>query len=455
MTVSVETLGNLERKVTVSVPTTAIEEAVNTRLHNMVSRVKVPGFRPGKVPLHVVKQRYADGVRDEVARELVQSSLYDALKLHDLMPAGSPHIEPGKLIQGEDFVYTAQFEVYPQFTVNELTQAESELVTAEAHVEDADVDALLEKLREQNKKWTETTRAVALGDRVTIDFAGFMGDEPIENAKEKDYQLIIGDEQMIAGFETGLLGAECDKPLELNVTFPEAYHEHTLAGKPVRFAVTVKRIEEGVLPELNDDLALLFNIKSGGVEALKKDIRENMVRELERRVGSLNREKIFDALLAVNPFDVPKALIEREIEHLKHEMYHRVFGHEHSDDEKIPDFPRILFEDQARRRVHMGLLFSEYVKKHAMAVDPARVDAMIEKLCAVYDDPTEMRAWYAEKPERMAEVEALVMEELVAEKIVEHLTLAKKKMSYDEVMNPKATLPANDSVNDKESNEDE
>ena len=442
MTVSVETLSGLERKVTVSVPTAAIEEAVGARLLNLVQRVKIHGFRPGKAPMQVVKQRYADGVRDEVAREMVQPTLYEALQKHGLVPAGTPNIEPGKLVAGEDFTYTAQFEVFPEISVNELSITKLEI--AEASVQDADVDALLEKLREQNKQWVDVKRAVEDGDRVTIDFTGYVGDEPLENAKEQDYQLIIGDEQMIAGFESGLIGAKLNKPLVLNLTFPDAYHENKLAGQPARFDVVVTRIEEGSLPELDDNFALLFNIEEGGVDALKKDVKANMVRELERRVGSLNREKIFDALLEVNSFDVPNALIEREIAHLKHEMYHRVFGHEHSDNEKIPDFPRILFEAQARRRVHLGLLFAEYVKKHEMVVDPVRVDAMIDKLSSAYDDPVGMRAWYAEKPERTAEVEALVMEELVAEKISENIKLSKKKMSYDEVMNPNKSTQADD-----------
>jgi trigger factor len=442
MTVSVEALSGLERKVTVSVPTAAIEDAVSARLLNLVHRVKIHGFRPGKAPMQVVKQRYADGVRDEVARELVQSSLYEALQQHALVPAGTPHIEPGQLVAGEDFIYTAHFEIFPEVHVNELRQTELEI--AEASVVDADVDALLEKLREQNKTWSEVTRAAVMGDRLTIDFEGFIDELPLDNAREQGYEFVLGEGQMIEGFESGLVGAECNTPVVLNLTFPEAYHESKLAGKPVRFEIVVTKIEAGVLPELNDEFALKFNITEGGIDALKKDIKANMVRELERRLGSLNRETIFDALLAVNPFDVPAALVEREIANLKHEMYHRVFGHEHSDNEKIPDFPRVLFEAQARRRVHMGLLFSEYVKKHEMAVDPVRVDAMIDKHCAAYEDSEGMRAWYHEKPERMAEVEALVMEEQVAEKIVENVTLSKKKISYDEVMNPNKSIQAED-----------
>ena len=195
---------------------------------------------------------------------------------------------------------------------------------------------------------------------------------------------------------------------------------------------------EGHLPELNEAFAEKFNIKEGGVDALMKDIKQNMERELDRRLSTLNREKTFDALLAVNPIDLPKALIDQEIEHLKHDMYHRIFGHEHSEHEQIPDFPRNLFEAQASRRVHLGLLFSEYVKQHEMVVEKARVDAMIEKFASAYESPDELRAWYQGSKERLAEVEALVMEEMVSEYILKDATVVNKTMDYDDVMNPKA-----------------
>jgi trigger factor len=434
MAVSVETLNGLERRVTVSVPTEKIEEEVGLRLRNLVNRVNIRGFRPGKAPFNLVKQRYSDSVRDEVAREMVQSTLHEALTENALVPAGTPRIEPGVLASGQDFSYSALFEVFPVFTIQELEQSEIEVGHAE--VTDKDVDVLLEKLRDQHKTWSPVTRAVAKNDRVVIDFEGFMNDEPMANAKENDFELVMGQGQMIEGFEQGILGVEPGACVVIDVTFPEAYHEASLAGKPARFNITVKSVQEGTLPKLNDEFAALFNINEGGVDALKKDIKDNMVRELERRLSSMNREKAFDALLAMNTFDVPNALVDQEIEHLKHDMYHRLFGHEHSDDEKIPDFPRMLFEEQAIRRVRMGLLFADYVKKHQMTVDRARVDAMIEKLSAAYDDPSELRAWYHEKQERIAEIEALVMEEMVAEKIIEHVKKVQKQMSYDDVMTP-------------------
>ncbi|WP_028388285.1 trigger factor [Legionella fairfieldensis] len=435
MQVSVETLKGLERKVTVSVPTEKVEEEVSLRLRNLARKVKLDGFRPGKVPMHLVKSRFSNSVREEVAREMVQSTLYEALQKNELIPAGSPHVEPEQLESGKDFKYTAIFEVLPEITINELNKGEIEVVRAE--VKDSDVNEMLEKLREQNKEWHDVSRAVAKEDKVIIDFEGFLEDKPFEGGSASNYEIVIGSGTMIPGFEDGLIGAEVEKPFDIKVTFPENYNHKELAGKEATFKITVHKVMEGKLPALDEAFAEKFNIKEGGIDALKKDIKENMIRELERHVNSMNKERVFDKLREANPFELPMALIDEEIGHLKHDMYHRLFGHEHSDNEKIPDFPRALFEEQAKRRVHLGLLFSEYVKKHEIIADKTRVDAMIDKFASAYESPEELRSWYNGSKERLAEVEALVMEEMVAEKISEDATVIEKTMSYEAVMNPK------------------
>lgn len=435
MQVSVETLKGLERKLTVSVPTEKVEEEVSLRLRNLARKAKVDGFRPGKVPMHVVKTRFSSSVREDVAKEMVQSTLYEALQDKQLVPAGSPQIEPEQLESGKDFIYSAIFEVFPVITITELDNTKIDTVRAE--VTDKDVKEMIEKLREQNKEWGDVSRAAAKDDKVIIDFEGFLGDTAFEGGSAQGYEIVLGSGSMIPGFEDGIIGGKKGKPFDIKVTFPADYGHKDLAGKEATFKITIQQVMEGKLPALNDEFAAKFNIKEGGMDALKKDIKENMIRELERRVSSMNREKIFDKLLEVNSFDLPNALIDQEIEHLKHEMYHRLFGHEHSDNEKIPDFPRALFEEQARRRVQLGLLFSEYVKKHELIADKARVDAMIDKFASAYESPDELRAWYKGNKERLAEVEALVMEEMVAEKISEKAKITEKKMSYEDVMNPK------------------
>lgn len=435
MQVSVETLKGLERKITVSVPTSKVEEEVSLRLKNLAQKVKVDGFRPGKVPMHIVTSRYSDSVRQEIARDMVQSTLFEALQQKELVPAGYPYIEPEQIEKGKDFIYTATFEIMPVFEVAELNQAVVELARSE--VTDKDVEEMLEKLREQNKEWHEVARAVQKDDKVVVDFEGFLDEKLFDGGSAKEHELIIGSGTMIPGFEDGIIGAKKEEPFDIKVTFPEDYGHDELAGKEAVFRITVHKVMEGKLPELNDAFAEKFNIKDGGVEAFRKDIKENMIRELDRRVSMMNREKLFDKLMELNKIDLPLALIDKEIEHLKHDMYHRLFGHEHHENEKIPDFPRALFEEQAKRRVHLGLLFSEYVKKHQIVADKEKVDAMIEKFAGAYEDPDELRTWYQSSKEHLAEIEALVMEEMVADKIAADAKIEYKSMDYDSVMNPK------------------
>lgn len=435
MQVSVETLKGLERKVTVSVPTEKVEEEVSLRLKNLARKVKVDGFRPGKVPMHVVNSRYSDSVREEVAREMVQSTLFEALQKNELIPAGYPFVEPEQIEKGKDFRYTAVFEILPVFEVAELNQTAVELTRSE--VADKDVTDMLDKLREQNKEWHEVTHAVKKDSKVVIDFEGFLDDKPFEGGSAQGHELVIGSGAMIPGFEDGIIGGKIGTPFDIKVNFPEDYGHKDLAGKEATFKITVQKVMEGKLPDLNDEFAVKFNIKEGGMDALTKDIKDNMTRELERRVSMMNREKLFDKLMEVNTIDLPVALIDKEIEHLKHDMYHRLFGHEHKENEQIPDFPRELFEEQAKRRVHLGLLFSEYVKKHEIVAEKDKVNAMIDKFASAYESPDELRAWYQSSKEHLAEIEALVMEDMVADKIAADAKLKYKDMDYDSVMNPK------------------
>lgn len=435
MQVSVETSEGLERKLIVSVPSEKVEEEVDLRLRDLARKAKVPGFRPGKVPMNIVRKRYSDSVREDVAREMVQSTLYEALTTNNLMPAGSPSVEPEEITAGKDFKYTATFEIFPSIEIKEIDHVEIE--QTKATVSETDLDNMLRKLQEQNKTWEKVSRTTQDGDKVSIDFKGFINNEAFAGGEAKNHELVLGSNSMIPGFETALIGKEIGTPFDITVTFPEDYNHNDLAGKEALFNITISEVSEGQLPELDDAFAEKFNIKDGGVDALKKDIKENMTRELERRVSSMNRERIFDVLMQANPFDIPNALIEQEIEHLKHEMYHRLFGNEHHENEKIPDFPRELFEEQAKRRVHLGLLFSEYVKHHSISPDKARVDGMIEKFANAYEDPEELKEWYQGNKERLAEIEALVMEEMVAEKAGETAKIVVIEKQYDDVMNPK------------------
>jgi trigger factor len=434
MQVSVETTKGLERKVKVQVPAEQFEGEVNSRLKDLANKVKLDGFRPGKVPFHVVKQRYTPSVEAEVMHDLMQKTLFEALQENKLNPAGQPFVEPEKYEAGKDFNYTATLEVYPEITPVELEKDEVEQVNAQ--VNDSDLEEMLDKLREQHKTWNEVQRKTQKGDKISLDFKGFVNDEEFEGGEAKDFELELGSGSMIPGFEDGLLDVECGKEFDLNVTFPEDYGQQDLAGKPAVFKCTVNKVMEGVLPELDDEFAEKFNVKEGGIEALRAEIRQNMERELERQVKSVNKEKLFDKLLEKNTFEVPNALIDREIQHLKEEMYQRVFGNQKVDKSKLPELPREMFEEQARRRVHLGLLIAEYVSKHELKPNEERVVETIEKLAESYERPEELKQWYMTNDQRKAEIEAIVLEEQVADKIKDDATIVEKDMDYQSIMNP-------------------
>jgi trigger factor len=435
MQVSVETLSVLERKLRVSVPAEKIKEAVAQKLKTFKHKVKVPGFRPGKVPDHIINSRYTDSALQEVAREIIHPTLKDALEKEKLNPTALPLIEAEQLAKDQDFIYTALFEIFPEINLKEIGDAEIEVIHSK--VKNADIDEMLQKLREQTKLWEPVKRKAAEGDKVRIDFEGFIEEKPFEGGAAKNHEMVIGSGSMIPGFEEGIIGAKDGASLDIHVTFPKDYGHKELAGKEALFKIKVHEVLEGKLPEMDEEFAKKFNIQEGGVEALKKDIKENMARELDRRVSALNKEHVFSKILAINEFPIPKSMIDSEIENLKHEMYHRLFGHEHHDNEKIPDFPRALFEVQAKQRVHLGLLFSEYVKQHNIKADKNSVNAMIDTFASAYEKPEELHEWYAADKSRLAEIESLVLEEKVAEKISEHAKKIKKEMSYDEIMNPK------------------
>lgn len=434
MQVSVESLEGLKRKLTVMLPSAKVEEEVGVRLKKLARTTKMNGFRPGKAPMDEVVKRYSDSVRMEVAKELVQSSLYEAIAGQELSPAGYPEVDLLELESNKDLKYTATFEVYPTIDVVELDKENIELIKSE--VTASDVDHMILNLQKQNQNWVNVERAVANGDRVKFDFEGFVDGEAFEGGKAENYQLVIGSDSMIPGFEQGLIGAEISKPTEIKVTFPADYNHAPLAGKEAVFKILVNAVEEGQLPELDDAFVEKFGIEEGGVEALRKDIKENMERMLERQVSSMNRETVFSKLLEKNPIDLPLALVEDEIHELKHEMFHRIFGAKHTENEKIPDFPRELFEEQAKRRVQLGLVFSEYVKKHNIVVDNDRIDAMIDKMAGAYDEPEELRKHYHSNKKQMEQLKALALEEMVAEKLLESMTVKDKVMDYESVMNP-------------------
>lgn len=435
MQVSVEVLNGLERKLTVSLPAEKFAEEVNQRLRNIARKASIPGFRPGKVPMTHIISRYSTEARSDAANEIIKTTIIDALKQENLNYAGLPNVTEVLADEGKDFSYTAVFEIFPEITITEPKQDKVEQV--EATVKDSDVDATIEKLREQHKIWVEASRPAAKDDKLIISFEGFVDNEPFQGGSSDKHELVLGSGAMIPGFEEEIIGHSKDEDFTIKVTFPTDYSHTELAGKEASFKIRIKEIWQGELPELNDQFAKIYNIQEGGVAALKTEIKKNMVRELSKRITLMNHESLFEKLLEINQFDVPTALVDREIEDLKHEMYHRIYGHEHHENEKIPDFPREIFEKKAIYRVHLGLLLSEYTKKYELKPGKEKIDAKIEQFSEAYEHPDELRQWYKQNPSHLQEIEAMVIEDMAAEKIAEHVTLVTVKKTYDEVMNPK------------------
>ena len=431
MQVSLETLSELDRKLIISLADNDIQTEVDIRLKNLAPKVQIQGFRPGKVPMKEVKQRFSGRVREEVVRDLMQKSLQEAIESKELKLASYPKINVNSGIDKGDFCFEAIIQVYPEVSIKELNGCDIEVV--EAAVEDADLTHMLDQLRNQHKSWKEEARAAKEGDQVEIDFKGFIDNQAFQGGEAKNFKLVLGDKKMIPGFETAIEGHKAGETFDIEVTFPAEYGQEELAGKAARFEIHLHKVESGELPELNDEFADKVGIKDG-VEGLKKDIRQNMQRELKKKVSQINRKAVFDKFIETNPLTLPTDLVDIEIKNLQHELYHRVFGREHKANDKMPDFPRELFVDEASRRVHLSLLYAEYVKLHQLQVAQERVHELLDEIVAAYEDSKEAKEWYLADINRMADLENLLLEEAVADKILESAKSVLKKLNFRETM---------------------
>ncbi len=435
MQVSVETTSGLGRKMTIQVPAQKIDVEFDKRIKDIAKQVKIDGFRPGKVPMQVIKQRYADRIKAEVAQEVMQSSLFEALKEQEITPAGMPQVEPGNVEAGQDFQYIATFEVFPEVTVEELDGAAVKQVAAS--VADSDVDNMLDKLRAQHKDWVVCERESQEGDKIDIDFEGFIDGVAFEGGKASHFELELGSKSMIPGFEEGLVGLKAGDEKDLMVTFPENYGKEELQGKEACFKIKLHKVTEGQLPEIDEVFIKKFESKASDAEGFKAEIKLNMTRELNKQILQTNKDNVFTAILEKNAFDLPKALIDREVGQLKQDMVRRVFGNNQPKDMKMPNLPDDMFIDQAKRRVQLGLIISEYVKKHQLKATPERVEAWLKVHAEGYDNPEEVIKWYQSSKDRMTEVEAVVVEDQVMEKMLESAKVEAVEETYDSVMNPK------------------
>ncbi len=431
MQISVEKISELSRKMTVHVPEELIQEKVKARLKSLSREVKLDGFRPGKVPQKVVEKMYGSRVRGEITGDLVQSSYYDALKEQDLKPAGPPNIVPVERESG--FEYTADFEVYPEISFAGIEQIE--VKKSVVVIEAADIDSMIEVLREQKKEWTTVQRAAQEHDRVTISFSGICDGENFTDGKVESYQVEVGAGQMIPGFEDNLIGLAVDANKTFECSFPEEYGNKKLAGKTAEFEVDVIQVEESVLPEVDTDFIKAYGIEEGDIDTFRKDVEVKMQRELDQTLQGNLKSGVMDGLNEKIMITLPKALIDQEIEALNKQYTEN--AKRQNQGVRDLDLPSDIFEEQAKRRVALGLILSEIVQKNAIKVDGDRVRSTIEDMAISYDHPEEVVNWYYTDESRLQEIEQMVLENQVVDWVLEQIKVTDESAGFDEIMNRK------------------
>ena len=431
MQVSVESSEGLERRMTVQLPAEKVTEKVEKRLRELARSVRLDGFRPGKVPLSVVRKRFGGQVQQEVFGDLVQSSYFEALAHEKLQPAGEPEIKPLDPPPEQGMGYVAVFEVMPEVELQDLTQVAIRRPIAE--VSENDLQQMIEKLRKQRTTWNEVDREAVDGDQVTINFKGYIDGEAFDGGSADAVPLVLGSGSMIEGFESGLIGAKVGEQRKLEVAFPDDYRVEKLAGKPAIFEVELSKVAEPLLPEIDDEFAKAFGVSEGGVDALQKEIRANMERELAEKIRDQLKQQAMDALLEVNSVQVPKALVRQEAEALRQQTKSNM---EQSGQSSKVELPLDLFEAQAERRVSLGLIIGEVIKRNNIEVDNDRVRKRVEQLAESYEKPQEVIDYYYSDKKYLAPVENVVLEDQVVDWVLDQARVEDAAWSFEEVMNP-------------------
>ncbi|MGD8630804.1 MAG: trigger factor [Gammaproteobacteria bacterium] len=421
MEVSLENTGGLGRRMKVQVPAARVDDEVTSRLESMTRTVRLDGFRPGKVPMRVVQQKFGHQVRAEVIQQVLNSTLQEALAQESIRPAGEPSIEPIDSPPGEPFEYVATFEVFPELTgpINYSFKVERPVVD----INENDINEMLENLRKQRATWTAVDRAAKPGDQVTIDFEGSIDGGPFAGNKAESMPLVLGSNSMIPGFEEQLSGVSAGDEKSIELTFPDDYPGSEVAGKSATFRVRVHQVSEMELPELNDDFARAFGISEGGMEALRTEITGNMQRELKGLISSSLKSQVFSGLLEKNPVEVPRQLIETESLELRSRK-----GSAAGDTTAL--------QAEAERRVKLGVIVSEIVKQNQIQLDPERVREVVDNIAASYEKPEEVVQWYYGNQEMLSGVQSAVIEDQAVEWIMEHggVDISDNVMSFNDLV---------------------
>jgi trigger factor len=428
MQVSVESTGKLERRMQVAVPAERVAAEIATRLKQLSRTARLNGFRPGKAPLTVIRQQFGPQVHREVIGELMQSSFSEAVSQNQLAPAGNPRIEPKSTDEGQDLTYVATFEVFPEVALQAFDSLEIERTTAD--VTESDIDAMIQRLRKQQMQYVEVTRPAAAGDKVTVDFEGSIDGVPFAGGKGDNVAIVLGENRMLPQLEQGLIGAAAGEQKTIDVDFPADYRATELAGKRASFKVDVKKVEEPSLPALDEEFCKSFGVTEGGVERLREDVAANMRRELDQTLRNRNKAAVMDKLYQANPIDVPNALVESQVRDMQIEAMRRTGA---KDVSQAP--PREPLVDPARRRVALGLLFNDIIRRENIVLDPARSNARLDEMVGAYGDPVALKRAYLQNADAMRQVESLALEDQVVDWVLAHAKVHEKGATFKELMN--------------------
>jgi trigger factor len=428
MQVSLEATGALERRMEVQVPAERVEKAIDERLKTLSRTVRLKGFRPGKVPVTVVRQQFGQQVRQEVLSDVVQSTFQEAVAQQNLTPATGPRIEPINTDQGSDLKYRAVFEIFPQVELKGLDSIEITRPTGE--VTAADIDAMIDNLRQQRPVFSAVEREAQDTDRVTIDFVGTIDGTPFDGGEGEQVPVVLGAGRMLADFESGIKGMKAGEQKTIDVSFPENYGAAEVAGKTAQFAITVHKVEERKLPELDDEFCRSFGVDEGGIEQLRKEVEDNMRRELADAVHARVKQQVLDALIAANPLEVPKALVDAQVRELQVEAGRRMGA---KDVSQLP--PAETFAEPAKRRVTLGLLINEAIKQSGLQVDQERVQERLEELAQQFPEPEKALQTYRSNPQIRRQIESSVLEDQAIAWIAERAKVTEQPSTFKELMN--------------------
>lgn len=427
MQVSVETTSGLERKMTVQLPADKVKTAVNEKLNSIKNTAKLDGFRPGKIPMAVIKKRFGEHARAEVMSELLQSSYAEAIQQEKLYPVGMPEIKPTDLAETEGMEYAATFEVFPEFEVQGLDKIKVKRPKVE--VIESDIDKVIENLRKHKADWSDVERAAAEDDKLIIDFVGTIDGEEFEGGSAEDFDMVIGAKSMLEDFEKGLDGAKAGDEKVIEVNFPEDYPSKETAGKTASFKINVKKVQESTLPEVNQEFIDAIGLKDKTLEEFRAEVKSNLERERDQAILARVKAQVLKGLEEQNEIEIPKALLDQEIEQIKQQAQQQAQQQGQAD----VDIDGDKIEKESRSRVTLSLVISELVKENEIKLDQSRVQKMLFNVASSYGDPAMIMSYYEKNPEMMKNFEAAVLEEQVVEWVAEKSDLEENEMSFEEL----------------------